>query len=209
MNIAKLLSLALLASLLLRGVTSAEARSDKELISACATTPAEARNKIKLKFRKSDAGSTVVEACFPDDPGHCIVDPSNRGYATVFSQPDFNHDGLKDVIVRDISLNYGGKHDVAHFVVFANCAKGVYLLIGEGMYYDVVLIEKNKARPWPPLRARRKCWDEKIGNFQVRSFTLTFDKSSFTYGPPNGDPELGLGYCRDKELSMPFVEDSE
>lgn len=151
-----------------------------------------------IKFRVDRA----VSVCFPgQDDVDCFYSYT-QGKTYLHSRPDLNNDGLPDVIVKDFRSAYG-LHEVVHLMAFVQCKDKTFLQVADEMLTDLKPIRRvAKPQEFVDLRASRACYDEKLERVRTRFFRLKFDKKTFFYGPPDGDPELS-DYCTDKELSLP------
>jgi hypothetical protein len=143
-------------------------------------------------FAIKEYSNNLVSVCRADGVGDCLY-TETHGKTFVDSHPDFNADGLKDYVIKDLSDSYGD-NDVTHFMLFAQCG-------GDDFFTSLKRDGVDPRTGWLNLRVTRDCYDENIDDTQDRSYTIVFDRKKLKYGPPNSD-RAQTRYCSRKELAL-------
>lgn len=193
------------ASLLLGCVSATPAHSDSNTginpdpqSDPCQTKDSDLRVVINVNQEKK------ASICRSDDKGDCLYTFS-LGKTFLHSKPDLNSDGHNDYIIKDFSGAYG-MHDVTHFLGFLSCRDGSYVKVLDNFFTDLQPIIQKHPTAWITLRVSRSCFDEKKQDVVKRWYSLNFDKSLLSYGPPDNKQTLNE-YCSAYELSLPPSEE--
>lgn len=145
-------------------------------------------------------GGKAVSVCPVGGDEDCLYS-QQAGKTFLYATPDLNADGRRDALIKDFSGAYG-QHDVVHVMAFAQCADGSYIKVADDMLQNAVPEPSNNQGQWADLQVTRTCYNEDLGESQLRRFSLKFQALLFRYGPPENDPELAE-FCTAKELSLP------
>ena len=143
----------------------------------------------------------LASICRLDGQGDCLYTEA-FGKTFISSRPDFNGDGLADFLIKDFTGSYGD-HDIVHHLGYAACTQGGYVNVLSAFVTSAKADEtQRQVQQWALVEVTRDCYDESTQSFISHRYTLSWDASTETYGPPDGNADLS-DYCTAREMSLP------